>query len=81
MSVNIPKPVLSASAVPRGACAATAAVAIATGLGKWVKVYWAKEPNGTVILDLNVPGEWDMYLCFQVWFMLWKVKFCLLAVR
>ena len=51
------------------------------GFGKFVKGYFADEPNGPIIVTLDIPGAWEKYLCIEVGVLLWSVKFCVLAVK
>jgi len=49
--------------------------------GKFVKVYFADEPNGPVVVTLDIPGAWAKYLCIEVGVWIFTAKFCLLAIR
>jgi hypothetical protein len=54
---------------------------VKVGFGKWLKVYFADEPNGPVVVTLDIPGAWAKYLCVEVGAFVFTAKFCLLAIR
>jgi hypothetical protein len=64
------------SDLPKIGTVTTAKQKAGLGLGRWVKVYWAGEPNGPVLVTLDVPGAWSKFLCFEVSALIVSIKFC-----